>query len=77
MPNYLWLVWIIVENIAIQRTIGTLDFMLKVFKLLSYFIVIVIICPNFSLADSSAAKNLKLAYDVFIGDLLAGSADFE
>ena len=77
MPNYLGLAWIIAEKIAIKRTIGTLEFMLKVLKMLRYFIVVIIIYPNFPLADSSATKNLKLAYDVFIGDLLAGSADFE
>ena len=50
--------------------------MLNAFKILSLFATS-IIYPNLSHADSRATQNLKLAYDVFIGDLLTGSADIE
>ena len=76
MPHFLWPAWKIAEKIAIKRTIGTPGFMLNTFKILSFFAAL-IIYPNPSHADSPATQNLKLAYDVFIGDLLTGSADIE
>ena len=45
------------------KTIGILAFLL--------------ISTNATMADSSPIKNLKLAYDVFIGDMLAGSLDID
>ena len=48
--------------------------MYKATKILVVFVFTLIFAKS-SLADLSAIKNLKLAYDVFIGDMLAGSAD--
>ena len=76
MPHYFWPASKIAEKIAIKRTIGTPGFMPNTFKILSFFATL-IIYPYPSHADSPATQNLKLAYDVFIGDLLTGSADIE
>jgi len=64
------------KKIAIKRTSGTPGFMRNTFKIL-YFLGTLIIYSNPSHADSTAAQNLKLAYDIFIGDFLTGSVNIE
>ena len=50
--------------------------MYNTLKIIGFFIIL-LFSANSSLADLSPIKNLKLAYDVFVGDMLAGSLDID
>ena len=64
------------ENSADDREVEFRKCIYNSMKVLIFF-VFPLISSNASLADLSPIKNLKLAYDVFIGDMLAVSVDID